>query len=298
MSENDKIPKKRGRKPKKKINEIKNIKKELNSEEEPLITHLSINLQDVLNETEIDNLTVDDKVETVDSTVESESIFIKPEHDLMNNTKDKYIEEINETENIEKEILRLKYKIFKLNRKANIEVNKVKFKNGTKCWWCKHNFDNPSVGLPELYFGDKFYCIGNFCSFNCALSYNIDCNDNVWKKTSLLNLLYYKTYGLNEKIICAPDWRQLKDFGGNLSISKFRSNSLVNNSEYTLLHPPLETRMHTFEKNLKVFKNNTSNSIYQKLLDESGELVLKRSKPLKSNQYSLDKTLFIKKKKS
>ena len=36
----------------------------------------------------------------------------------MNNTKDKYIEEINETENIEKEILRLKYKIFKLNRKS------------------------------------------------------------------------------------------------------------------------------------------------------------------------------------
>ena len=41
----------------------------------------------------------------------------------------------------------------------------------------------------QFYFNDKFYCSGNFCSYNCALAYNIDQNDNVWKKTSLLNLL-------------------------------------------------------------------------------------------------------------
>ena len=193
--------------------------------------------------------------------------------------------------------MKLKYKIFKLTRRENINVNKSKFCKNTKCWWCKNSFSTPAVSLPESYFNDKFYCIGNFCSYNCALAYNIDSNDNVWKRTSLLNLLYYKTYGLNEKIITAPDWRQLEDFGGNLTIDEFRKSSIVNNCDYTLLHPPLETRVHTFEKNYKLQKSVKSSSIYQKLLDDSDELVLKRSKPLKSTQFSLDKTMFIKKKK-
>ena len=57
-----------------------------------------------------------------------------------------------------------------------------------------------------------------------------------------------------------------------------------------------EERTLIFEKTIK--SNHKSNSsIYQKLLEDSDDLVLKRSKPLKSSQYSLDKTLLIKKKK-
>ena len=37
--------------------------------------------------------------------------------------------------------------------------------------------------------------------------------------------------------------------------------------------------------------------MYQKLLDETDDLVIKRSKPLKSSNYSLDKTAIHKKKK-
>ena len=52
MSEKEKKPKKRGRKPKKKL-EIVTPKPEIISDEEPLIAHLSINLQDVVgNNTE------------------------------------------------------------------------------------------------------------------------------------------------------------------------------------------------------------------------------------------------------
>lgn len=294
MSETDKKPKKRGRKPKNKPVVEKPIKKELNSEEEPLITHLSISLQDVLNnETEIADSTVEDS-----TAVESDSIFLKPETKLLNDDSDSETNnEMSELDKLEKEVMKLKYKIFKLTRRENINVKKSNFKKHTKCWWCKHCFDTPSVSLPESYFNDKFYCIGNFCSYNCALAYNIDSNDNVWRRTSLLNLLYYKTYGLSEKIVTAPDWKQLSDFGGDLSIEDFRKSSLVNNCDYTLLHPPLETRVHTFEKNYKVQKSVKTSSVYQKLLEDSEELVLKRSKPLKSTQFSLDKTMFIKKKK-
>ena len=55
MPSEEKKPKKRGRKPKNQINDIINNKIEIKSEEEPLIAHLSINLQDILEENETEN---------------------------------------------------------------------------------------------------------------------------------------------------------------------------------------------------------------------------------------------------
>ena len=289
MSNNDKKPKKRGRKPKNKVLDIIPQKIDINSEEEPLIAHLSINLQDIVKgETDITCSSVleDDSITNVS---DSDSIFIKPNEEVNSDN--------NEIEKIENEIIKLKNKLYKLTKNNKIEVNKSNFTKNTKCWWCKNSFDTPAVQLPELHFQNKFYCIGHFCSFNCALSYNIDSDDNVWKRTSLLNLLYFKTYNKNKKIVAAPNWKQLIEFGGDLTIEKFRKNSIINNSNYTLLCPPIETRINTFEKIYKVHQSINSSSIYQKLLEDSDELVLKRSKPLKSSQYSLDKTLLIKKKK-
>ena len=296
MSDNDKKPKKRGRKPKNKIIDIVPTKIDIKSEEEPLIAHLSIKLEDIV---EGDNNTSNStNIEEDTINTESDSIFIKSEkdikHKLISNSESDSTN--NEVEKIEKEILKLKVKLLKLTKNDNIEVFKSNFSSDTKCWWCKNCFDTPAVGLPEVYFEDKFHCIGNFCSYNCALSYNIDVNENVWKRTSLLNLLYYKTYNTNISISAAPDWKQLKEYGGHLTIDEFRKKSIVNNHNFTMLHPPIETRLHIFEKTFKTTQSSNS-SIYQKLLEDSDDLVLKRSKPLKSSQYSLDKTLLIKKKK-
>ena len=292
MSDIDKKPKKRGRKPKNKVIDIVPQKIEIKSEEEPLIAHLSINLQEVLNnDTEdIENSILEEDSCTTQSEVDS--IFLKA--DTM---KDSSCEDENEVDKIENEILKLKAKLHKIVKNNKINVNKSKFEKGTKCWWCKNKFDTEPVQLPELYFQDKFYCVGHFCSYNCALAYNVDSNDNVWKKSSLLNLLYYKTYNEVKDITAAPDWRMLKEFGGDMTLSEFRKSSIINSNEFTMLRPPLETRCNIFEKTYKISQNVSTSSVYQKLLDDSEELVLKRSKPLKSSQYSLDKTLLIKKKK-
>jgi len=286
MSDNDNKPKKRGRKPKNKVLEVIPEKIEIKSEEEPLIAHLSINLQDIVNNDteEITSSIMEDYTNT--NLSDSDSIFIKAE----------IIETESEVDEIEKEILKLKIKLQKINKNNKIEVTKSCFDKNTKCWWCKNSFSTPAVQLPELYFQDKFFCTGHFCSYNCALSYNIDTNDNVWKRSSLLNLLYYKTYGESKSIIAAPDWKLLKEYGGYLTIEVLRQNSIINNNDYTLLHPPLETRSNTFEKTKNIIKTVSSNSVYQKFLDDSEELVLKRVHPLKSSQYSLDKTVLIKKK--
>ena len=210
----------------------------------------------------------------------------------MNLPLDYYISEI------EKKIYNLKFQLYKLTKSTNIEVVRSKYDTDTKCWWCKNEFDSDYVSLPETYFNDKFHCYGCFCSYNCAHAFNLDTNDNFWKKKSLLHLLYLKTYGKPIDLIAAPHWTCLKEFGGSLSIDEFRENSIINTKEYLMLKPPIESRLNFFEKtyNNKTKELGSLNSIYQKILDDSDDLVIKRSKPLKSSQFSLDKTLFIKKK--
>ena len=79
MSDKEKKPKKRGRKPKKKL-EISAPKPEIISEEEPLIAHLGIKLQDVVgNNTESNESSVVEE-DSIASTSDNDSIFIKNEY--------------------------------------------------------------------------------------------------------------------------------------------------------------------------------------------------------------------------
>ena len=300
MSETEKLPKKRGRKPKKQQSLSTNTIKK-NSEEEPIIAFLDIKSDDLLLseslETNIDvtdddiflknNLTNQDNnlIESTESANDMETQKCSSK-----TTKEEYISVL------EDKIFNLKFELHKLNKNADIEINKTDFSKDTKCWWCKNCFDSETVTLPEYYFDEKFFCTGHFCSYNCTHSYNLDINDNFWKKNSLLHLLYYKTYNNNITITPAPHWTSLKEFGGNLTIKQFRKNSIINTTEYLMLKPPMDSRLNFFEKTYKQDNSIFSNTMYQKLLEDSNDLVIKRSKPIKSSNYSLDKTLFIKKK--
>src|SRR6185503_9004187 len=42
-----------------------------------------------------------------------------------------------------------------------------------ECWWCDESFDNLPAYIVNYYRNDIYYVFGNFCSFNCALKYNI-----------------------------------------------------------------------------------------------------------------------------
>jgi hypothetical protein len=278
------IHKKRGRKPKNKIIENKVDSSPVNSEEEPIITHLPISLEDVVNAT-------NDEVE--------DDIFIKSEKDLKQVSLPKQIVPKQDEEQMLKQInqkLIETEKIFMFGKNVNkVNVHNIKFKPGTKCLWCKHSFDTPAIELPEDYFNSIFYCIGNFCSWNCAKSFNIDLNDSsTWKRESLLNLLYYKTYGSFTEIISAPSWLLLEDFGGILKIDEFRKLFNFNNKDYLVLHPPLITRQLQIEESYRKNNNTTANKL-ENMYD--GELVLKRTKPIESNSLNLEKTMGLRKKK-
>ena len=279
--------KKRGRKPKNKLIENKIQDSPVNSDKEAIIVHLPISLDDIVNIDSIDN---DNKIEENNIFIKSESdfTFIKTkENNIITNkqeeNKDKLIEKINQ------KILETE-KIFTLGKNLNkINVHNIKFKQNTKCLWCKHTFDTPPVEMPENYYNDIFYCYGHYCSWNCMMAYNIDLNDtSTWKRTSLINLMFYKTYGVFKEIIPAPYWLMLEDFGGILSIENFRNLFIVNNKDYLVLHPPMITRQLQIEESYKKSLHGTVNKIDN--LQEN-ELLLKRSKPMEATNFNLEKTI-------
>ena len=123
----------------------------------------------------------------------------------------------------------------------------------------------------------------------------------MYKRESLLNLLYFLTYSIYIKIEAAPHWLSLEDYGGNLNIKVFRENSLINNKEYTILHPPLISRQMQLEESYKfnTYKEVSIDNINKIYSEIESEYIIKRNQPLNSTQLNLETTmgLFKKKKK-
>jgi hypothetical protein len=271
------IKKKRGRKPKNVNNLISNKiainEDEVISEEEKVILHLPISIDKL-------NSNVDD------------NIFIKPES-------------VVEDKNISSEssdTLLTNYNSMIYNNVNKILTHNLVFDKNTKCWWCRNTFDTPSVQLPDDYYNDTFYCIGNFCSFSCCKSYNSD-NVNtllISKRESLLNLLYYMTYKRYDEIIHAPHWTVLKEYGGILSINDFRKNLLTNTKEYLVLHPPLISRQMQIEESYKLNKLKAVpiNSVNKLYSDMDSDYNIKRTKPIESNKLNLETTMGLIKEKN
>jgi hypothetical protein len=288
--------KKRGRKPKnfntllQKSESIIISEEEVNSEEEKIILHIPISIEEI-NTNELTDM----------------SLFIKSENDIkksnkLNLQKIKLSEESVSSDNLKSSILSSSNKIVLNNNINKIITHNLNFNKHTKCWWCKNCFNYPPVQLPEDYYNETFFCIGHFCSFSCMKSYNLDMNDSLlWKRESLINFLYYMTYSEYKEIIPAPHWIILEEFGGNLSIEQFRENSTINTKEYLILHPPLVSRQMQIEESYKLNKLkevsiDKVNKIYSEV---DSEYAIKRKNPIQSKQLNLETTMgLIKKKKS
>jgi hypothetical protein len=282
-----KVLKKRGRKPKNKLLEIIPQKDEfIDTEKEIIITYLPININDVDT--------------NIEKNFDNDDIFIKSEtfySDKKQNSSEEKIKKKIDILNISVESETKSTSV--RNNFNKINIYNITITQDTKCWWCKHNFCTPNLSLPEQYFDNIFYCIGNFCSWECIKAYNIDTNDNcIWKRESLINLMYYLTYGNFNEIRSAPSWLTLEDFGGNLSISLFRRNFKTINNDYLVLHPPLISRQLQIEESYKKVQNNNIvvNKLDKFLFDNPTPLILKRNKPIETTQINLEKSMGLKRK--
>lgn len=120
------------------------------------------------------------------------------------------------------------------------------------CWWCCHKFQTPPCFIPIDYKNDIFYVFGNFCSFNCALSYNFEKQFNNWTNYSeLIELLYRKIYKKRANISYAPDKTALDTFGGELTITEYRRNFFMNNTSYDVIYPPIQSIIPYLEQTVR-----------------------------------------------
>lgn len=275
----DSIKKKRGRKPKIYMNMNNKIDNNniIISEDENIIYHIPLKLHDIHNDDANMNLFLSYNNES--NTNQKNDDIYTSENNLSNTS-------------VNKSSI--------LNNVNKIITHTLNFTKNTKCWWCKYTFDTIAVQLPENYYNNTFFCIGNFCSYNCCKSYNLDLNDNlIYKRESLLNLLYFMTYSIYIPIKAAPHWIALEDFGGNLSIKQFRENFIANTQDFLILHPPLITRQMQIEESyvMNKYKEVPIGKINKLYSEIDSDYVIKRNKPIQSNQFNLESTMGLLKKK-
>lgn len=152
------------------------------------------------------------------------------------------------------------------------------------CWWCCHPWEGPDVHLPIRYDErtKKFTTMGHFCSFECAKAYGMDNGGSRWGEM-LEFLALYRKHALGKYVPLwpAPKRQTLQMFGGPLTIEEFRKSA----SNAPWVHVPGDIHM--------VHKIGTH--IVAPKMEEApeGELVLKRTKPLKRAASKLESALGI-----
>lgn len=113
-------------------------------------------------------------------------------------------------------------------------------KTNVACWWCSYNFDTLPCFIPDRYFNNTYYVFGCFCTYSCAMAYNINMNDSRNStRTSLIKKLYLEIFGNTENMPVAPERELLEKFGGPLTIQQFRDSALLCKKEYKMQIPPL-----------------------------------------------------------
>lgn len=148
----------------------------------------------------------------------------------------------------------------------NLHNNNVNDRKSA-CFWCTCDFDNPSIYIPKHYVEESYQVYGCFCSPECATAYlmeeNID-DSSKFERYFLLNNIYSKIYNYSKNIKPAPNPRFLLDkYYGNLSIQEYRGLLqsdrlfLIVDKPLTRILPELHEDNDAFIINNKIIPSNT-----------------------------------------
>lgn len=162
------------------------------------------------------------------------------------------------------------------------------------CYWCAHTFDNQPCIIPESERNGVYKVYGNFCYPECAMAYlikeSIDPHTR-WDRMALL----YRIYDIDGKgkIFPAPPREVLKLFGGPLTIESFRATIASKKVRIDLHMPPIVSIIGSIDtKPIDFYDTSMKNNItllpYDKIKKVEEGLRLKRSKPLKDKESTLD----------
>jgi hypothetical protein len=170
------------------------------------------------------------------------------------------------------------------------------------CFWCCEQFTTRPCVNPLSIVNGVWQVYGNFCNPNCALASLLaePMDTHVrWERIALLHMLYSDDYK-GGRIYPAPDRTVLQRFGGPVTPADFRALSERGRLRIDIHMPPLvsilasmDTKPIDFYESTLLQNNNGTSMIPQKESNVAadGGLKLKRSKPLKEKEHTLDNIL-------
>jgi hypothetical protein len=177
---------------------------------------------------------------------------------------------------------------------ADQEVRKLPERVDVACFWCCHTFETPPIVLPLRDQGEYLQVMGNYCSPECAMAYLFDMRQDShtrWEQLSLLNRLYADTVG--GRIRPAPSRPVLKMFGGPMTIEEYRGFVRKGKMRVDVHVPPLVSLLSTMDTKPIDFYDtsltkNVMETVKERLAKAEEVLKLKRTKPLKAWESTLD----------
>lgn len=300
-----KIPKKRGRKPNKMVHENEEREEKTTDASNPNETQAPVILRLAFNPT-INKTKKNDTISSITSIasitpITSTTPVVEKNHTQQKNTTEATIEPKQScTECVKKNSIidALQQKIEKMENNKKIEnsnklyVNNVEMisiddnkkvtieKTNLRCWWDTHTFDTLPCFLPELYVNNTYHIIGCFCSFNCALAYNLYyIKDSRFSHRKALTYKLYReisntSFENDFTIKEAPQKEILVEYGGPITIEKFRADFNNLEKDYIAYMPPVKSNSLCFEERFPPKKFDENNDDYR----------IKRNKPLFKNK--------------
>lgn len=161
------------------------------------------------------------------------------------------------------------------------------------CFWCAGCFEGRPIVIPSLEEHGTYKVYGNFCTLSCALSFLL--NEQVdpqvrWERQALLHRMYAQP----ESIHPAPPRESLRFFGGALSYEQYRDIIEKKKIRIDTHLPPVISILATLDtKPIDFYETSLRNTSAAgagidvvKTLEPG--LRLKRSKPLKDKESTLD----------
>ena len=269
LSEEPKIAKKRGRKPKGgKIIQHITTNIEQKDEKSNVILHLKCSMKDLQTQPQNNSFLDCYNFSNCKNDLSFELIGNENVNDVTINNVCEDFEEDDDDESVCKDPNKeISKKLKQLEH--NLHINNVNNKRSS-CFWDTCEFDNPPIYIPKHFINGTYDVYGCFCSPECGVAYlmneNID-SSTKFERYHLFNHIYTKIYNYKKNIKPAPNpYYMLEKYYGNLSIQEYRSllrNErlfLIVDKPLTRILPELHEDNDDFILNNKIIPSNNYNA--------------------------------------
>jgi hypothetical protein len=168
------------------------------------------------------------------------------------------------------------------------------------CFWCSHPFEGRPCVIPQACEDGVWKVYGNFCCPSCCLSYLLNQTMDThirWERIALMNRLYASSIGGG--IYPSPARETLTAFGGIFSISEYRNIIEERRIRVDINFPPMVSILASMDtKPIDFYETSIKNTFVtggtaDRFARAEEGLKLRRTKPLKDRESTLDSVLNI-----